>query len=412
MKDILHCDLNGFFASVECVKNPSLKKVPMAVCGDPKTRHGVILAKNELAKKYNVVTAETIYSAKKKCPNLVLVQSNYADYKKYSKLVNEIYLKYTERVEPFSIDESFLDVTESKKLFGTPYEIAYKIKEDVKKTLGLTISVGVSFNKILAKMGSDMKKPDAITLLTPSNYKKILYPLPVDQLLFVGKSTCRVLEHMRIKTIGDLANYDVNKLYKKLGKLGIMIHQYANGIDTDEVELYGTKHDPKSISKGITLPKDVSDKNELIVIIREISSEIAQSLREKNMKCSVVTVTLKDHLFATINRQKQIFKTNLYQEISNTAIHILEENYVEGKKIRAITIAVSALESPNDEIQLDLFQLHETVKQNQTKEKLQIATKALDELKLKYGTNRITFGSLLKNQEEDCFVEDKSKLKY
>lgn len=395
MRDILHCDLNGFFASVECVKNPKLKKVPMAVCGDPDKRHGIILAKNELAKKYNVVTAETIYSARKKCPDLVLVQGNYADYKKYSKLVNEIYLEYTEKVEPFSIDESFLDVTESKNLFGTPYEIAYKIKEKVKHSLGLTISVGVSFNKILAKMGSDMKKPDAITVLSKENYKKILYPLPVGDLLFVGKSTCSTLKNMRIYTIGDLANYDVNKLIKKLGKLGMMIHNYANGIDSDKVEEYGTKHDPKSISKGITLPEDVTNVDELIKIIREICSYIAMSLRKKNMRCSVVTVSIKDNLFSTVNRQKQIFKTDLFQEISYVATNILKENYVEGKRVRAITVGVSGLESSNDEVQLDLFNMCGIVNKSKQKQKLEIATKAIDEIRLKYGKNKITFGSLV-----------------
>lgn len=395
MRDILHCDLNGFFASVECVKNPKLKKVPMAVCGDPDKRHGIILAKNELAKKYNVVTAETIYSARKKCPDLVLVQGNYADYKKYSKLVNEIYLEYTEKVEPFSIDESFLDVTESKNLFGTPYEIAYKIKEKVKHSLGLTISVGVSFNKILAKMGSDMKKPDAITVLSKENYKKILYSLPVGDLLFVGKSTCSTLKNMRIYTIGDLANYDVNKLIKKLGKLGMMIHNYANGIDSDKVEEYGTKHDPKSISKGITLPEDVTNVDELIKIIREICSYIAMSLRKKNMRCSVVTVSIKDNLFSTVNRQKQIFKTDLFQEISYVATNILKENYVEGKRVRAITVGVSGLESSNDEVQLDLFNMCGIVNKSKQKQKLEIATKAIDEIRLKYGKNKITFGSLV-----------------
>ncbi len=401
MKDILHCDLNGFFASVECVKNPELKKVPMAVCGDPNTRHGIILAKNELAKKYNVVTAETIYSAKKKCHDLVLVQGNYSDYKKYSKLVNEIYLKYTEKVEPFSIDESFLDITESKNLFGTPYEIAYKIKEDVKHTLGLTISVGVSFNKILAKMGSDMKKPDAITVLNKENYKKILYPLPVKDLLFVGKSTCNTLNKMRIYTIGDLANCDVERLSKKLGKLGVMIHRYANGIDSDEVEIYGTKHAPKSISKGITFPEDITNIEDLIKVARKLCSYIAENLRKKNMKCTVVTVSLKDNLFFTINRQKQIFKTDLYQDIVIIVINILKENYVDGKKIRAITIGVSGLENIDDEIQLNIFDLSESKKNEQAKKKIEYATKVLDEIKLKHGSDKINFGSLIKNNNKN-----------
>ncbi len=400
MKDILHCDLNGFFASVECVKNPKLKNVPMAVCGDPEKRHGIILAKNEIAKMYNIVTAETIYSARKKCPNLVLIQGKYSDYKKYSKLVNEIYLKYTEKVEPFSIDESFLDVTESKKMFGTPYEIAFKIKEEIKNTLGLTISVGVSFNRILAKMGSDMKKPDAITVLSKQNYKSILYPLPVGDLIYVGKSTCSSLRKMRINTIGDLANYDVNKLVKKFGKLGYMIHKYANGIDSDVVEVYGTKHNPKSISKGITLPKDVTNIDELIKVVKEICLYIATSLRQKNMKCSVVTVSIKDNYFTTINRQKQIFKTNLVQEIYNVSISILKKNYEVGTKVRALTISVSNLESSNDEVQLDIFNMCDQINKSKSKKKLEKVTKILDNINMKYGKNKITFAS---------FIDEKNK---
>ena len=259
MRSILHCDLNGFFASVECLKNPKLKNVPMAVSGDPKLRHGIILAKNELAKKYGIYTPETVYSAKKKCPNLVLVRPHFEDYHKYSKLVQQIYLKYTDRVEPFSIDECFLDITESLELFGTPVEIAYKIKEEVKNTLGLTISVGVSFNKIFAKMGSDMKKPDAVTVIDYEHFKEIIHPLSVDKMLFVGKSTTATLKKMRIDTIGDIANYDVNKLVKKLGKMGIELYRYANGIDNSEVAFFDTKRNPKSISKGITFPEDISD---------------------------------------------------------------------------------------------------------------------------------------------------------
>lgn len=394
MKDILHCDLNGFFASVECLKRPELKKVPMAVCGDPDTRHGVILAKNEIAKRYGVVTAETIYSAKKKCPKLVLVKSNHEDYIKYSNLVNQIYLKYTEKVEPFSIDESFLDVTESKKLFGNPYEIAYKIKEDVKKKLGLTISVGVSFNRILAKMGSDLKKPDAITVLSKENFKQILFPLPVKDLIFCGKSTCNTLNNMRIETIGDLANSDINKISKKLGKFGVMLHNYANGIDSDIVENYGTKHTPKSISKGVTFPKDITNIEELSNIIRSLSDYISLNLRRKKLTCSIVCLSIKDNMFFVINRQKQIFKTDLFQDISNVAINILKENYINNRPIRAITVSVSGLESQDDEIQLDLFTINENNKKSLNKEKLENVTKILDNIRDRFG-DKITFGSMI-----------------
>lgn len=398
MRDILHCDLNGFFASVECLKRPELKNVPMAVCGDPDTRHGVILAKNEMAKKYGVVTAETIYSAKKKCPKLVLVKSNHSDYIKYSKLVNNIYLKYTEKVEPFSIDESFLDVTESKSLFGTPYEIAYKIKEDVKNTLGLTISVGVSFNRILAKMGSDLKKPDAITVLSKENFKDILFPLPVKDLIFCGKSTCNTLNKMRIETIGDLANSDVNRITKKLGKMGLMLYNYANGIDSDKVEKYGTKHTPKSVSKGVTFPKDITSIEELSNIIRKLSDYISTNLRKNGLTCSVVCISIKDNMFCVINRQKQIFKTDLYQDISNVAISILKENYTDNRPIRAITVSVSGLESQDDQVQLDIFTLNSNKKNDLTKEKLENVTKTIDNIRNKFG-DKITFGSMIEKEK-------------
>ncbi|MDD3303693.1 MAG: DNA polymerase IV [Clostridia bacterium] len=394
MRDILHCDLNGFFASVECLKHPELKNVPMAVCGDPETRHGVILAKNDLAKKYGVVTAETIYSAKKKCPKLALVKATHSDYVKYSNLVNQVYLKYTERVEPFSIDESFLDVTESKELFGTPYEIAYKIKEDVKHTLGLTISVGVSFNRILAKMGSDMKKPDAITVLSKENFKNILFPMPISELLFCGISTCNTFNKMRIYTIGDLANSDITRISKKIGKLGCMLHNYANGIDSDFVELYGTKHTPKSISKGVTFPEDITDIELLSHIIRKLTDYISSHLRKKNLTCTIVCVTIKDNLFCVVNRQKQIFKTNLFQDISSVAIHILKENYTDNRPIRAMTVSVSGLKSQEDEIQLDLFSINQENQRDTPKEKIETATKTLDNIRNKFG-NKITFGSMI-----------------
>ena len=393
MRDILHCDLNSFFASVECLKRPELKNVPMAVCGDPNIRHGIILAKNEIAKKYNVQTAETIYQAKKKCPNLVLVQSVHSDYIKYSKLVNKVYLKYTDRVEPCSIDESFLDVTESKSLFGTPYEIAYKIKEEIKNTLGLTISVGVSYNRILAKMGSDYKKPDAITVFTIDNFKEMLWDKPVNQLILCGKSTCKTLEQMRIRTIGELANCDVYKLTRKLGKLGITIHNYANGIDSDVIEYYEKEYEPKSISKGITLKEDTDDIDYLIKIIKKLSGYIASSLRKKNLKCKLVSLNYKDEYFSNISRQRQILKTDLYQDISKTATCLLEEYYTRNVKIRSITVAVSNLVSENDEVQIMMF---DDIEEKNSNEKLEKATCELDKIIDKYGGGKVNFASLIK----------------
>ena len=394
MKYILHCDLNNFFASVECLKRPELKNVPMAVAGDPKKRHGIILAKNELAKKYGIYTPETVYSALKKCPKLVLVESHHDEYLKYSNLVNNIYLKYTDRVEPVSIDESFLDITESLKLFGSPREIAYKIKEEVKNTLGLTISVGVSFNRVLAKMGSDMKKPDAITVLSPENFREKMYPLPIEDLIFVGKSLATSLRKMRINTIGDLANSSLEKIQKKFGKQGVTVYNYANGIDSDYVELYDTRHEPKSISKGYTFPEDICEREKLINEIKRISDYISKELRKENLKCRVVGISLKDENLITISRQKTIERTDLFQDISKIAIKLLDENYVEGKNIRAITLSVTNLESPYISEQLSLFEMTEDKKC--TNENLENITRSLDKLKEKYGDDKINFASIIR----------------
>lgn len=393
MRSILHCDLNGFFASVECLKNPQLKNVPMAVSGDPKLRHGIILAKNEIAKKYGIYTPETVYSAKKKCPSLVLVKPHYEEYYKYSKLVNEIYLKYTDRVEPFSIDESFLDVTESIKLFGTPEEIAYKIKEEVKNTLGLTISVGVSFNKIFAKMGSDMKKPDAVTVIDYEHFKEIIHPLPVETMLFCGKSTTNTLKKMRIYTIGDIANYDVTKLIKKLGKIGLELYNYSNGIDNSKVNYYDTKYVPKSISKGVTFSKDISDENKLIEIISKLCMVVSKSLRNKKMKASNVCVSIKYFDFSVINRQKKIFKTDLVQDITKIAIEILKDNY-NGRPVRKLTVALSSLESLDDNVQLDLFSIQKENLEYSTNRKKEEVNKIVDDMQNKFGNDKICFGNL------------------
>lgn len=395
MRSILHCDLNAFFASVECLKRPELKNVPMAVCGDPKLRHGIILAKNELAKKYGIYTPETVYSAKKKCPNLVLVEPHYKEYIKYSKLVNQIYLKYTDRVEPFSIDESYLDVTESKNLFGNSYQIAYAIKEEVKEKLGLTISVGVSFNKVFAKIGSDMKKPDAITIIDKDHFQKILYSMPVETMLFVGKSTKEKLKKMRIYTIGDLANYDVTILIKKLGKNGLQLFQNANGMGEDIVSFYREKKNPKSIGKGITLPKDINEKEILMQVIRKLANEVAQELRKHHLTCKTVCLSIKDSNFYTFSRQKSLFKTDLYQDISRLAMDIFLENYLENRFIRTVTLTVSNLEKEGENQQLDIFSFEKENQMKEEKLKLERVSQTLDRIREKYG-NQISFGSTIK----------------
>ena len=391
MRDILHCDLNSFFASVECLKNPELKKVPMAVAGDPKERHGIILAKNEIAKKYGIYTPETVYSALKKCPKLVLVKGNYADYRKYSRLVNNIYLKYTDRVEPFGIDESFLDVTSSLKFFNmSSFELANKIREEVKNEIGLTISVGVSFNKSLAKLGSDLKKPDAVSKIGYENFREIIYPLPVNMLLYVGKSAYNTLKQLGINTIGDLATYNKNRLIKKMGKLGQIIYNYANGIDYEEVRKFDDKTLPKSVSKGITFAKDIENKEVVIKYIKKLSDVVALGLRKDNLRCTTINISVKYSDFSVINRQKKIISTDLFQDISKAAIELFNLNY-NGGKVRAITIGVTDLKSNMDEVQLSIFDKQD----EENNIKLEKISRKMDDLKQIYGEDKINFGSII-----------------
>ena len=253
-RTILHCDCNGFFASVECVHRPELKEVPMAVCGDPENRHGIILAKNELAKQYGVTTAETIWQAKRKCPQLVLVAPHHDEYAHYSRLVNEIYQQYTDRVEPFGIDESWLDVTGCEELFGDGVTIAETLRRRVREEIGLTISVGVSFNKIFAKLGSDYKKPDATTVITRENFRQIVWPLPVGSLLYVGRAAQESLRRIGVTTIGELAQAEQKNLQLALGKLGEQLWVYANGMDESPVHRTDEKREVKSVGNGMTFP--------------------------------------------------------------------------------------------------------------------------------------------------------------
>ncbi len=391
MKDrvILHCDCNNFFASVETVLNPEYKNVPLAVCGSQDDRHGIVLAKNELAKKYNIKTAETVFSAKKKCPGLVICSPHYEKYAEYSERANAIYYKYTDMVEQFGIDESWLDVTASKKLFGTGYEIAEKIRKEIRDTLGITVSIGVSFNKVFAKLGSDYKKPDAITVIDRENFKKIIFPLPVSDLLFVGPKTKAALSAMGIKTIGDLANSDSDLLTQRLGKNGAMIHKYANGNDNSPVAT--EKEDAKSISNGFTFKHDLVGREEARIGIDYLSEEIGAKLRRQGLRCGVVALTVKDEFLNSIRRQVQINPpTDISREIADSAFSLLFENWRETKPIRMLTVSAMDLSSYGAE-QINLFDTEE----DDRREKNKKIDNAVDKIRQKYGIESITNGSII-----------------
>ena len=395
MKDrvILHCDCNSFFASVETVFNPQYKDVPMAVAGNVENRHGIILAKNEHAKKFNIKTAETVFSAKKKCPGLVLLDPHYERYVEYSVKANEIYSRYTDMVEPFGIDESWLDVTASG-VFGNGYEIAEKIRCEIKKELGITVSVGVSFNKVFAKLGSDYKKPDATTVISRENFKKIVHPLPVSDLLFVGKSTADTLKHLGIKTIGDLAEANRELLIMKLGKSGGMLSSYARGEDDSPVVSTG-KGDAKSIGNGFTFKHDLVGREECLTGIKYLSEEIGTKLRIRGLKSSTVQLTIKDEYLRSIQRNFTLSSpTDISGEIADAAYKILCREWKEERPIRMITVtATNLVRTDSVHEQLGFFDSEKT----QKREKNGKREIAVDEIRRKFGTDSIVRASIIEN---------------
>ena len=385
---VLHADCNSFFASVECKKRPELKEVPMAVAGDPESRHGIILAKNELAKHCGVKTAETIWQAKQKCPDLVLVPPCYQDYAENSKLVNAIYQQYTDLCEPFGIDETFLDITGSMHLFGKDGEgIANELRERVKKEVGLTISVGVSFNKVFAKLGSDYRKPDAVTVISRDNFEQIVYPLPASDLLFVGKRTTVELLKIGVKTIGDLANTSKDMLKHKFGKMGEILSDYANGLDESPVGA-DDDHEVKSISNGFTFRHDLVTREDSRIGLDFLCEEIGAKLRSKSLKCNTVALSIKDTRLKTIQRQRPLKNaTDISREISALAYEILCDEWNENIPIRMLTVSVTGLvDATSSFTQLDLFTHPDDLLRDRDKKR----EETIDAIRKRYGTDSIS----------------------
>lgn len=390
---ILHCDMNNFYASVELLSRPDLKDVPVAVCGDPEGRHGIILAKNQLAKAAGVVTAETVWQAKKKCPSLQFVRPHHDKYKEYSDRINKIYLEYTDMVEPFSIDESWLDVTASQKLFGSGRQIADTIRERIKSELGLTLSVGVSYNKIFAKMGSEYRKPDATTEITRRNYRALLFGKPVGELFFVGFATAEKLNTINIRTIGDLAAADPRALERLLGKQGPLLHSYANGLDDSPVCLYNQREKIKSVGNGITFARNLTGIEDITTALTSLSDTVASRLRKYQMKCFGVKVDIKDPAFKTISRQKQLPQpTNLAADLKKAALELLGSSWRLSDPIRLLTLTAINLTDETAEEQLSLFDAPA-----ETRQKGESIERTMDEIRRKFGDSSITFGQILDN---------------
>lgn len=398
---ILHCDCNGFYASCECALRPELSRVPMAVAGNPKSRHGVILAKNELARQRGVQTAETIWQAQGKCPDLVLVPPRHRVYRQFSQRINAIYEQYTDLVEPFSIDESFLDVTGSLHLFAASgRELADLLRRRVREEIGLTISVGVSFCKLFAKMGSDYKKPDATTVITRENFREILYPLPVGALLFVGKAAAEKLGRLGVRTIGDLAARSREAIEGVLGKNGGQLWDQARGLDDSPVIPASQSGMPKSIGRGMTFKRNLCGQEEVRVGIERLADDVAARLRAQEMKARTVQLSIKSPSLKVIQRQRPLaVPSYLFREIADAAMELFRASWPADAPVRALTVTAQNLVVQDQAVeQLDLLGV-----QSRRREKQGKLEQAVHALRQRYGEQSIGPAATF---EHELFAEE------
>jgi len=397
---IFHCDCNSFYASVELLTRPELRDKPVAVCGDPASRHGIILAKNEPAKKFGVKTAETIWQAKQKCPDLVLLPSHHGLYREYSKKVNAIYERFTDLVEPFGSDESWLDVTGTLHLFGgDPVGMADLIRKTIREELGLTISVGVSFNKVFAKLGSDYKKPDATTLISTENFREFVWPMPVTDLLYVGRATAKVLKQYGVNTIGQLAAFDKSALTALLGKLGGQLWNYANGLENSPVAPAGQYTPPKSVGNGLTFPRNLLTRDEVHQGLALLCDQVAATLRQHGLKATTVQVTIRDPNFKDICRQRPLeVPSYTARELTRAASDTVAKSWKSGAPIRALTVTAHNLIPEEDATeQLGIFDQSAP----RRRDKVEKLEHTMDAIRAKYGSAALTTGTLTSPQVEE-----------
>ena len=382
MRSILHVDMNNFYASVECLYRPEIRNFPVAVAGDPENRHGIILAKNMIAKKLGVTTGEAIWQAKQKAPGLVLVPPDYKKYLRFSRLARQIYYEYSDQVEAFGLDENWIDLTNSLQyLHQEPVAIADTIRQRVKEELGVTVSVGVSFNKIFAKLGSDMKKPDATTAIPYDRFREIVWPQPVGDLLYVGRSTRRKLEAIAVNTIGDLARMDVEILQRKLGKWGEILWLFANGMDTAPVRMIGESEQIKSIGNGTTCPRDLKTEQDVRLVFTVLAESVAARLRDCGVKCQGVQIFLRDNDLMSITRQKKMeYPCCTSRPLLDAAMGLFRQHCRWQKPLRGLGLSAIYLVTADKHIQLSLFD--DTAEKLLVQEKIE---KTVDELRFRFG---------------------------
>ena len=389
---ILHSDLNNFYASVECLYHPEYRGKPLAVLGDPEARHGIVLAKNYEAKAFDVKTGDPMWMAQKKCPDIVFVPPHYDLYMKHSKLIREIYSEYTDKVEPYGLDECWLDVSGSTMLFGSGENIANEIRKRVKFELGVSVSVGVSFNKIFAKLGSDMKKPDATTVIESNRFKEIVWPLPVKELLYVGRATHAKLKRKGIFTIGDLANTNPENLRFWLGKMGIVLWQFANGLDTSPVSNIGAKSMIKTVGNSTTAPRDLITDEDIKITLMVLSESVSARLREYGFICRTVQIGIRDNELEWFERQGKLDIPNRTAKSIFELAFSLFKKYTNGKPIRSLSVRACDLQ-PVDFVQLSLLP---DVEKLQKQEELEAA---MDNLRNRFGHFSVQKGIMLCDTE-------------
>lgn len=366
------------------ISRPELKNVPMAVAGDAKVRHGIILAKNEPAKKYGIKTAEAIWQAQAKCPDLILVDAHHEKYEFYSQKLREMYSEYTDRVEPFGLDECWLDMTGIVKDYEEAEEIALEIRNRVREEFKLTCSVGISFNKVFAKLGSDYKKPDATTVFSDTNWKEKIWPLPVSDLLFVGKHTSDKLSKINVKTIGDLAATDGEFISRYLGKAGVVLWEYANGMDDAPVAESGYKRIPKSVGNSTTTAEDMTSDRQIERTLHMLSESVAERLRKHGLKGTVVQITVRDRDLGIYEKQGILYKaTDDAKEIYTAAKKLFNDSYDWSKGVRSIGVRCTKLVRADSGEQLSIFQ---EAKKSERDDRL---NKAIDDINRRYGTSVI-----------------------
>lgn len=392
MKDrcVLHIDMNNFFATVECRGREDLVGKPVAVGGDAEARHGIILAKNYEAKSYGIRTGESIVEARKKCPKLVILPAHYDEYIKVSRAARAIYADYTDLIESFGIDECWIDVTDSEYLFGGGKKIADEIRGRIKRELGVTVSVGVSFNKVFAKLGSDLKKPDATTVISRENFKSTVWTLPAEDLLFVGRSTKRRLNTLGVFTIGDLANADGDLLLRFLGKNGIMLQNFALGRDNAPVLRNEAAYPVKSVGNSTTAPRDIKTEREAQIVFAVLCESVAVRLRAEGKKCTTVRISVRSSDLSWYSKQCRVEATFSEREIYRAAVGLYRESF-KGGAVRSLGVCGADLCPERDE-QISIFD-GETV----GRARLEVLEKTTDTIRSRFGKYAIRRGLMLED---------------